>query len=286
LTWIRWDVRTPTHEVVGALAEALKVPTSHALGYYVAACCGFGEYQKDGRAEAVTDATLEDWALWRGAKGRFAGIFRALCVEQRADQKDAVGTVKGWWRQAALLEKQVRDAHRPGQKQREPRQEPPENPPETRAGFARESGGKMAGNDDGNVSSPPPSGIGRLVNAVSGHPHRMRILDWVEGLPKGESHDQWADVLVGCLQGLGMPGMVPATVDDLAAMCTDWPVLAKQSRSGSAYNPAFVKGCVARAGRARTSGDRRTNTAPFVGSDRRTQNTIDAAKEWASGDAA
>lgn len=134
MTWIRWDTSAPRHEIVGALAEALKISPAQAFGHYAAACCGFGEYRPDGLAAAVSDTTLEDWALWRGKAGHFAAVFRQLCLEQRPGHHDLPGTVKGWWRQRAPIDKQIRDAERR-------REQSAENPRETRAKPARLSRG-------------------------------------------------------------------------------------------------------------------------------------------------
>jgi len=115
VTWIRWETTAPQHELVGALAEGLKIRRAEALGLWSAVCSGFGEYRKDGLAGAVTDTTLESWALWEGKRGRFAEAFREHCVERRDGQRDAAGVVRGWWRQDALLREQERSRHRPGQ---------------------------------------------------------------------------------------------------------------------------------------------------------------------------
>jgi hypothetical protein len=155
VTWIRWETKTPKHELVGDLAEGLKVRRAEALGLYNATCCGFGEYRKDGRADQITDTTLEQWAEWEGRKGRFAEIFRQRCVEQRSGQRDAVGTVKGWWRQAALLEKQVKDNSRP---------KPAKRPPNSRVNPARESRGKNAGKTGEPAEIPPISPAGSAVD--------------------------------------------------------------------------------------------------------------------------
>jgi hypothetical protein len=132
VTWIRWDTRTPYHKVVGALAEALSVSPATALGHYTAVCCNLGEYQADGRLAAITDTTLETWALWTGKAGRFAAVFRQTCVEDQDGQDDQTGVVRGWWRQRALLEKQEKDASR-----RKPAKNP-QNPRETRGTPERE----------------------------------------------------------------------------------------------------------------------------------------------------
>lgn len=141
MTWIRWECASPSHEIVGALAEALSIDPMQALGHYTAACCGFGEYRRDGDSLAVTDTTLETWAHWTGKRGRFAALFRTRCVETRPLQRDPVGTVKGWWRQVAWLTKQATDAGKPSWKDRQSLKEmeeipqespkiPPEIPPE------------------------------------------------------------------------------------------------------------------------------------------------------------
>ena len=124
MTWIRWECKTPNHELIAALAEELHVRRAEAHGLYAGTCCGFGEHQPDGDAAAVRDGALEKWADWQGKPGRFAAVFRALCLETRPEQADAVGAGKGWWRQAALLREQERRRLRPGQGSRRAAQGP------------------------------------------------------------------------------------------------------------------------------------------------------------------
>lgn len=157
MTWIRWDTGTAQHEVVGALAERLRIKPAQALGHYAAACCGFGEYQQDGNASVITSTTLEQWALWSGTKGKFALAFRDICLERREGQRDPVGSVKGWWRQRSYLEKQRADAarrHQPGEKTP---QKPDENPRGFRggtpSGFARHDDDDEDGNGTTTTSS-------------------------------------------------------------------------------------------------------------------------------------
>lgn len=130
MTWLRWDTDSPFSDVVGDLAEALDVQPAQAFGHYVACCLGFGQHRRDGMVSAVSDRNLEIWALWRGRAGRFAAAFRARCTADGSG-RDTAGSVRGWWRQRALLDKQRRDAlkRKPAQDQRETREGPPPKPP-------------------------------------------------------------------------------------------------------------------------------------------------------------
>jgi hypothetical protein len=48
------------------------------------------------------------------------------------------------------------------------------------------------------------------------------VLEFLERLPPKQSVDKWAAVLLGCLDGMGLAGGKAATVDDLAAACSDY----------------------------------------------------------------
>jgi hypothetical protein len=134
------------HEVVGALSEVLGVELAQALGHYSATCCGFGEFRKVGGAIKITYSTLEQWALWRGEPGAFATAFRAHCVETARGQKDRPGIVRGWWRQAKLLEKQVTDAAR-----RHPPKDASDKPDKNPRGFAAGTPAGLSRNGNGST---------------------------------------------------------------------------------------------------------------------------------------
>lgn len=105
MTWIRWECDTSTGDAVMDLAEALNIEPALAHGLHVGACCGMGRHQPDGHLTEVTDTALEQWALWRGKRGRFAQAFRARCMDERGD-------LRGWWRQEALMKKRDNDRKR------------------------------------------------------------------------------------------------------------------------------------------------------------------------------
>ncbi|SRR5581483_5707221 len=250
MTWIRWETRAPDHELVGALAEALRVEPAHALGLYVAACCGFGEYRQDGDASQVTDTTLELWALWRGKRGAFAQVFRAVCVERREGQRDPVGVVRGWWRQRALLEKQRRDAARPASDRRgregDSRAHDPPIPPASRPIPARESGGKMTGDVNGNgertthslavVSSSPPQRGARAVELAQhlADGDREAVLAFLGRLP---DPDVEAARWLNYLAGQDFPAGYAPAPGQLATACRDYT---------GPYNPARFRAFVLR----------------------------------------
>lgn len=169
MTWFRVDVGIGRHELVGVIAEGLEVEIPTAIGLYVATLAGFAEFRPDGLVAKVTDTTLEEWAGWQGEPKIFARFFRRKCVETRSEQKDPRGTVKGWWRNNALLREQLRGRHRPGQGTREAKKAPRG----LSGAFSvpsRGNGGRRT--EDGDVdgttpSSPPARAIeGELTPAV------------------------------------------------------------------------------------------------------------------------
>lgn len=154
MTWLRFDADAAQSDVVGHLAEALGIPAPHAFGCYVACCLGFGAHRPDGRAGHVSDTTLEQWALWVGKRGRFAAAFRARCVAED-------GTIRGWWRQEKLLNRQQEKNTRPGQKTRETRHKPGTNPAQERAGNDTiRDDRKISDDDDPNVQNSAAAAAG------------------------------------------------------------------------------------------------------------------------------
>lgn len=130
MTWLRWDTDAPRADSIGHLSDDLGVPVPYAFGLYAGCCFGFGDHRKDGRAAAVSDTSLEQWAGWSGKRGRFAAAFRARCVDPDT------GTIRGWWRQRKLMEKQEADRQR---------RKPPKNPQKTPTGLERND------NDNGTI---------------------------------------------------------------------------------------------------------------------------------------
>lgn len=110
MTWIRLECDFPDHELIGALAEGLRVDPDRAAMCLIRVWCRFGEFRVDGLAKAITDTTLEDWARWRGRRGTFAKVFREVCCDE--------GKIKGWWRQEKLLHREAEKRKRPNQQTR------------------------------------------------------------------------------------------------------------------------------------------------------------------------
>jgi len=229
VTWLRWDTVAPTSDVVGHLADGLGVELAHAFGLYVACCLGFGEHAPAGRPGDVTDATLEQWALWRGKRGRFAAAFRGRCIGPD-------GVIRGWDRQARLLERQERNAkHR----------KPSTNRHETVTPLRRESAVDV--DDDGNgtgteqtETSSAPREARHLVNALGRDPDRFAVMALFDHLPPEETVPAWSGIMLSCLQG-GMQGGRSASVQQLAVACADFPALAKGK-----WVPRYFRACVQR----------------------------------------
>lgn len=89
MNWICIAVGIMRDPSVIALAEAVGVSVPTTTGHLVGVLTAMPEGAITGDLSAVSDATLEQWAMWRGPKGKFARAFRAqLCTEQ--------GVVRSW----------------------------------------------------------------------------------------------------------------------------------------------------------------------------------------------
>lgn len=138
MAWIRWECGTPDSDVIGWLADKLNIELAQALGHYTATCCRIGEHRETGSLADVSDALLEQWALWRGPRGAYAAAFRERCL-------DGAGTVRGWWRQEAMVGKREKDRERQ-QRKRDAAKESPEG----RADVARTTHGWSPGHPNAN----------------------------------------------------------------------------------------------------------------------------------------
>lgn len=228
MTWLRWDTEAPSSDVVGHLADALNVELAHAFGLYVACCLGFGEHRPDGMAGEVGDSTLEQWALWRGKRGRFAVAFRSRCVGED-------GVIRGWWRQEKLLVRQERDRVRPGEGTRKAHERPAEGHQKAheRPPLKSEGDGDVDGTVRNEQQKNSSRAVGRLINALGRDPNREAVMAVFDHLPPEENPDTWALLLMSCLQG-GMAQGKSATVHQLAVGCTEYPIVAK-GRWGAAH---------------------------------------------------
>lgn len=91
MRWIRVEVVIGDNPSIGAVADALGLRVTEAVGLCVLVFVKLPAHAKDGALATVTDSTLEQWAQWRGKRGAFARCFREfLC--------DADGVVRDWER--------------------------------------------------------------------------------------------------------------------------------------------------------------------------------------------
>jgi hypothetical protein len=243
MAWIRWDVTTPQHPLIGRLAGELGIRRAEAHGLYVATCCGFGQHQVDGLAEGLPAAVLEGWADWQGKPGKWAAAFQRLCVEREEGESDPVGGVHGWWRNAAVLREQERSRKRPGQGSRKAaatataQERPPEGTEKAPRGPAVANPVPPRGNDDddGNENERPNSQSvdpdaepvaasaegARLIAAFVARPDRWAVYRFLERCPEKEQLS-WAQRLAGYLQGLGFPAGMAPTPAQVATACSDY----------------------------------------------------------------
>lgn len=89
MNWIRIATGITRDPSVIALSEAVGVSVPTTTGHVVGVLTSLPEGCPTGDLSGVSDATLEQWAMWRGRKGVFAAAFRAqLC--------DGQGVVRSW----------------------------------------------------------------------------------------------------------------------------------------------------------------------------------------------
>ena len=89
MNWIRIATGITRDPSVIALSEAVGVSVPTTTGHVVGVLTSLPEGCPTGDLSGVSDATLEQWAMWRGRKGVFAAAFRAqLCDEQ--------GVMRSW----------------------------------------------------------------------------------------------------------------------------------------------------------------------------------------------
>ena len=257
MTWIRLETDFPRHKLIGLLADKLRMDRDRAAMCLIRIWCAFGELEPDGKAVEIPDSTLEDWAGWKGPRGRFALVFREYCLEP-------TGTIRGWWRQEKLLQRQEEKRKRPSQSQRV-RQKSGKSPAPDND---RTNSGQSAGNvdDNGTTTTDSPRANGRLIGRLAGDPDRFGVMALFDHLPPEENPEAWSAVLLGCLDGLGLEQGKSATVRQLAAACNEYPAVAK-----SGWNPRHFKACV----------ERVMHGKPRSGS--KAEATIDTAQKWVEG---
>jgi hypothetical protein len=285
VTWIRWECNTPDHAVIGQLAEALSIREAEALGLFNGVCCRLGQHRPEGTVDLVPDISIERWSLWQGKRGRFAAAFRELCVERRDGQEDPVGTVKGWWRQRALLEKQTRDAAKrklPSSPQTDAKKLP-ENPrvfsegtPEGSEGYEDEDGNGNGNGTTPSVGRPGPpvpaeSLIGQLIARMDTSPDRWAVYEFLERCPEGD-RSAWARRLAGYLNGQDFPAAIKPMPAQLATACRDYSTTPPVPIHFRAFVQRVIKGP-----RSSSSG------RPLRGRDR-TEVNLSAAERFVRGE--
>lgn len=280
MTWTRWDVKAPRHRIVGRLAKALGVRMAEAMGLWFNTAQAFAENHRNGRADEIEDAQIEAWAMWQGKPGKFAPAFRKWCVGDGSDSDNPAGVIVGWWRQDALLRKQLRDSLRLPSHLRE-QEFPRGNEEGIPAGFpSDEREEKVRVTEDGNekpnlTPSQPslPARLAKRLAGLAGHAAEPVIAEFLEHSPPKE-RTSWVACLLACLDGLGLQAGRAATIEELAAACGDY-LKTPAGQWGLPHFRSFVERQVAK----------RYRSAPYSSSPGRrggkTARQVAAAKKFA-----
>ncbi len=114
MNWIRIAVGITRDPSIIGLSEAVGVSVPTTTGHVVGVLTSMPEGCPTGDLSGVSDATLEQWGLWRGRRGVFASAFRAhLC--------DAQGFVRSWEKHNGASLRRAQEASDRAKKWREER---------------------------------------------------------------------------------------------------------------------------------------------------------------------
>ena len=114
MNWIRIAVGITRDPSIIGLSEAVGVSVPTTTGHVVGVLTSMPEGCPTGDLSGVSDATLEQWGLWRGRRGVFASAFRAhLC--------DAQGVVRSWEKHNGASLRRAQEASDRAKKWREER---------------------------------------------------------------------------------------------------------------------------------------------------------------------
>jgi hypothetical protein len=238
--WVAVSVDLADDPKVIAFGKDLGVSTDTAAMSLVRLWGRMARHEMEtGDLSEVDDTTLEEWARWRGKRGRFAAGFR--------ERFTVGGVVNGWW---AWNGRHLRRARLDRDAKRRARgyDEPPDNP--------RNFGGPSA---DGPPKSPrhsdaytgtgtkpttnptqPRSGFASLLDKLPDTGGtRWAVTEFLEHVPGGRA-DAWTPILANCLQGLDLPGGRPCSVEQLATTCRDF-----MTKPEHEWTPKFFRTCVA-----------------------------------------
>lgn len=216
--WIAVSVDLDDDPKVAALAAALGCHRDTAAMRLVRLWGRMARHHVEaGDLSHVDDDTLEEWAGWRGKRGRFAKEFRSAFM-------DEAGIVNGWWRWNGRLLRKAR-MERERKRRLQGVDVPPERPAETPRkirGSSKDNTSTRPNHTTHHSAEGPPVPFASLVNRMAREPDRWAVTEFLEGLPAGEKPDAWAKFLGDCLEGLDLPGGRPATTEQVAAVCRDF----------------------------------------------------------------
>jgi hypothetical protein len=103
MNWIKIAVGIMRDPRIISLSEGVGVSVPTATGHVVGVLTALPEGCPTGDLSGVSDATIEQWAMWRGKKGEFAAVFRSqLC--------DTHGVVRSWEKHNGRAIQKAKDA--------------------------------------------------------------------------------------------------------------------------------------------------------------------------------
>ncbi|HEX7089896.1 MAG TPA: hypothetical protein VF192_07150 [Longimicrobiales bacterium] len=241
--WIRVRTFLSSRPVAKRLARLCRDDAQKAAGVLVDFWSGAAEFSKNGYIRDESDATLEEWAKWRGKRGAFATWVRAEHMDDEGripEWDDFMGALEAR-RQADRERKELERLRRKADRlSRGPSADSPRDSPQT----SRGSSAPTRANVDVDVTkrdeispatTPPP--------VAHAPPRRLRRTDgetaFLAALPE-ESRATWEAMIDGWLVGMGYARGRAAHADDVHTGLLEY--LAVTSRPGIVrdFSPRYV----------------------------------------------
>lgn len=242
MNWIRIDVAIGRDASLGNIAGACGVSRVTATGHVLLVYTAMAEGCRNGDLATISDAVMEEWAQWRGKRGRFAVAFRAeLCTQQ--------GVVRSWekYNGAKLRELESdRDRKRTARESAKlSAGHPPEQPqtsdrrPPLRYETGRNETNNTVQTKVGSNSQLPDIGEAFAIAGpvVARHAHdALRKL-----LAAQPDPETWARIIVAYASGQSADGGRPTDAGRLAAAVQDYVAQGKHVNGNTGLFRGFVK---------------------------------------------
>ncbi len=235
MNWIRIATGIMRDPTLVALSEALGVNVPCTTGHVVGVLTSLPEGAKTGDLSAVSDRTLEQWAMWKGKRGKFAAAFRThLC--------DTQGVVRSWEKHNGAA---IRRAGESAERAKTWREERKTNAKRTRSDRVANAQ-RTSLRDETRRNEELTTPLRAVVSSGGAAPDTLLALSFAD-----PSHQRAAD---GYQRAHPYPAAMVATLEAMTngmqGPAVAWPVigaaLVEMQGAGARFSPATLRAFVRR----------------------------------------